>query len=254
MAEIPDVSTDYRFAPIPEELLYAKVTDKAVRVYAALMRHGLDPSSCYPSHKTIGALIGAAGRSIQRPLRELEDAGWVVRVPRFDARGDRQTDGFHVRTSSASTAHDSAEGTALNPHTPPRTTARTGEREPVNESQLERTLALDDVTSADRLDAWFDEWWQIYPKKSGKLAAKKSFAKVAARVVPFAKLIEAAARYRDDPNRDPKFTKDPATWLNAGCWDDEPLPSRSNGRSSNRAPIMGDESRTKTPTAEVVKW
>lgn len=112
MSDVVDVSTDYRFAPIPEDLVYSEMTDKAVRVYAVLMRHGLDPSTCYPSHGRIGELIGAAGRSIQRPLRELEEAGWITRVPRFDTRGDRTSDGFHVRVSSAGTAHESADPSA----------------------------------------------------------------------------------------------------------------------------------------------
>jgi hypothetical protein len=38
--------------------------------------------------------------------------------------------------------------------------------------------------------------------------------------------VAGAARYRDDPNREKRFTKLPATWLRAGCWEDDPLPSR----------------------------
>jgi hypothetical protein len=33
-------------------------------------------------------------------------------------------------------------------------------------------------------------------------------------------------RYRDDPNREDAFTKNPSTWLNADAWENGPLPAR----------------------------
>jgi hypothetical protein len=39
-------------------------------------------------------------------------------------------------------------------------------------------------------------------------------------------------RYRNDPNREPEFTAHPATWLNAGRWDDDPLPPRRTNGSA----------------------
>lgn len=93
-------TVEVHWAPIPEAVLYdPSLGDKAVRVYGTLMRHGLDPSTCHPSHVRLAELVGCAPRSIQRPLRELEEAGWIERVPRFDAFGQRMTDGFHVRSA-----------------------------------------------------------------------------------------------------------------------------------------------------------
>jgi hypothetical protein len=70
----------------------------------------------------------------------------------------------------------------------------------------------------------FPTWWDVYPRKDSKIAAEKAYPKAWKAVGP-EKLLEGAARYRDDPNRKPSFTKLPATWLNAGSWDDGPLPS-----------------------------
>ena len=148
------VETDYRYAPIPQELLYSALTDKAVRVYGVLARHGMTKDDCYPSHRRIAQLIGCAPRSVRRPLEELEDSGWIESVPRFDARGDRTSNGYLVRikpdkttTLSAPPAQESAEGVetssappARESADPPRSGARTphaserDEREPLNES------------------------------------------------------------------------------------------------------------------------
>lgn len=116
----PPVSHDYHFAPVPEGLVYdLKVDPLAVRVYATLMRHGLTPDTCFPSHKRIGALIGVSERSVQRPVRTLEQQGWVKRKPRHNRRGDRISDGYHVFSTkqpialpSAPSAPDSAGGDA----------------------------------------------------------------------------------------------------------------------------------------------
>lgn len=74
-------------------------------------------------------------------------------------------------------------------------------------------------------DDFFD-WYLEYPRKEARAAAEKAYLK-AIKQVPHQTLVEAARRYRDDPNRENQFTKLPATWLNAGCWDDEPLPPRT---------------------------
>lgn len=75
----------------------------------------------------------------------------------------------------------------------------------------------------------FAEFWDAYPRRSAKGAAVKAFAS-AVRRVDADKLIDAARRYRDDPNRDPAFTAHASTWLNQGRWDDPPLPPRIGPR------------------------
>lgn len=76
----------------------------------------------------------------------------------------------------------------------------------------------------------FDAFWAVYPRRQGKIAAEKAF-RVACRRVDAAVVIAAAERLRDDPNREPEFTPLPATWLNQGRWEDDPLPAR-NGHLS----------------------
>jgi hypothetical protein len=71
----------------------------------------------------------------------------------------------------------------------------------------------------------FERFWQTYPLKNGKSAAFKAFRK-ALRKAASSEIIEGARRYRDDPNRDPGYTKYPQGWLNDGRWADGPLPTK----------------------------
>lgn len=229
------VTSDYRFAPIPEALLYDdELSPLAVRIYGVLARHGMTPESCYPSHAAIAERVGCKSRSVQKPLRDLEHAGWISRVARFDDRGDRRSDGFVVRVEpalqDAPPAHTSADPPAQEDADPPRTTARSKESHE-NESHEERDSAS--PRSAARLALVdpqpdpFDEFWAVWPRKDDKRVARRAW-KTAIRRAPPDVIIVAAGRYRDDPNREQRYTKLPATWLNGDCWDNGPLPPRSS--------------------------
>ncbi len=84
------------------------------------------------------------------------------------------------------------------------------------------------------VDALFDRFWTAYPRREAKEAARRAFTK-ARRKTDTEQIITGAARFRDDPNRVAEFTPHPSTWLNAGSWDDEPLPRR--GGLSAVAPV-----------------
>lgn len=75
----------------------------------------------------------------------------------------------------------------------------------------------------------FDRFWQAYPRRVEKRAALNAFEKAVLKTkVDPEMIIGAAARYAADPNRVDRFTKHPTTWLNGGCWEDDPLPARGS--------------------------
>jgi hypothetical protein len=81
-------------------------------------------------------------------------------------------------------------------------------------------------TRAD-LDAAFDRFWASYPKRVARQAAHRAFTKAIENGAAADALIAGAGRYAvERAGQDPKFTKHPATWLNAGCWEDEPTGAR----------------------------
>lgn len=73
----------------------------------------------------------------------------------------------------------------------------------------------------------FEAFWAAYPRKVGKIGARKAWG-AAIRKAPAAVLIAAATAFAADPNREPEFTCHPTTWLNQGRWEDDPLPNRSS--------------------------
>lgn len=76
--------------------------------------------------------------------------------------------------------------------------------------------------ATSRADALFAGFWSVYPRRVAKKAAERAWAKAVRSADPNT-VIAGAARYADQVRHsDPRFVKHPATWLNGGCWDDEP--------------------------------
>lgn len=70
----------------------------------------------------------------------------------------------------------------------------------------------------------FDRFWAAYPKKVGKDAAAKAFAKRKPNDDLLAAMLAAVERQRTSPawTKDGgQFIPNPATWLNQGRWQDE---------------------------------
>lgn len=82
----------------------------------------------------------------------------------------------------------------------------------------------------------FDEFWAVYPKRKSKGEALVAWKRAVTLAEPQA-IIDAAIAYRDDPNRDPDFTKYPATWLNKRCWLDEYEPPARKQSKGTRAAL-----------------
>lgn len=71
----------------------------------------------------------------------------------------------------------------------------------------------------------FDQFWDCYPRKVGKPKAQSAYdAAVAAGADPDA-ILAGCIAYRDDPNRDPRYTAHPTTWLHREGWNDERIPA-----------------------------
>ncbi|ROS62182.1 hypothetical protein EDF38_1285 [Frigoribacterium sp. PhB160] len=83
----------------------------------------------------------------------------------------------------------------------------------------------------------FESFYEAYPRHTGRAAAERAFAK-ALRVAPAERIVAGARRFAADPNLPPReearFIPHPATWLNAGRWDDDALPARGGGRGQEK--------------------
>jgi len=71
----------------------------------------------------------------------------------------------------------------------------------------------------------FDQFWACYPKKVGKEAARKVWGKIKNRppVIYITEAIQRAKETEQWKKDNGQFIPNPATWLNQGRWDDEPV-------------------------------
>ncbi len=73
----------------------------------------------------------------------------------------------------------------------------------------------------------FEQFWEVYPHKVGKRAAREKFA-AALRRTDFETLMAGLARYV--AKTDDRPWCNPAVWLNQDRWEDQPAePVRANG-------------------------
>jgi hypothetical protein len=113
---------------------------------------------------------------------------------------------------------------------------------PESESLKDKTLRTraraSDVTLPWPRD-FREQFWAQYPRKAGKAAALRKLEQIRGKV-SWETLMAAVLHYAADPNRDPSFTKHPTTWLNQGCWDDDPLPKRKLPLKERNREILDD--------------
>lgn len=70
----------------------------------------------------------------------------------------------------------------------------------------------------------FDEWWKQYPKKVGKLDAKKAYRAVIKQGATPQDLLDGLKRHNTNwkaKNTEPQYIPHPASWLRKGRWEDE---------------------------------
>jgi hypothetical protein len=92
---------------------------------------------------------------------------------------------------------------------------------------MEHGAAREPITDSDP----FAEFWDTYPRREAKGSAKTAFAQAIQKGTPAETILDAARRYRDDPNLpEREFIPHPATWLDRCSWEDDPLPERNTGR------------------------
>ena len=98
------------------------------------------------------------------------------------------------------------------------------------EPSVEPSLSLSYREQHQNDEKSFDEFWQKYPLKVGKGAARKSYLK-ATKKTSHEKIMDGLSRYDPDPN----FICHPSTWLNQERWDDE-HDSPGQKRTTNQRP------------------
>lgn len=120
---------------------------------------------------------------------------------------------------------------------------------PANANAPTNPLIVKGEGAGDR----FTEFWTAFPseRKANKSGCRDKFTAAVKAGTDPQTIIEAAQRYRDDPNREAQYTVNPHKWLREERWESGPLPARFTAQRPSdlafeadmRAAAAADQSR-----------
>lgn len=184
-----------------------------------------DMGECWPSYQHIADQCEIGRSTVKVHIRELEKSGLLRRE--FRRKGElNQSNVFHL-------ALEGGAGAA------PRTSHSS---EPVKEPVKPKVADAPGLVD-------FDRFWVLYPRKVGKSAAEKAWAKIKVTADLFDLMVKALAAWSVSTD----WTKDggqyiphASTWLNGKRWEDE-LPQSAGSsqpatRRQNNEPDFNDSS------------
>jgi hypothetical protein len=257
-----------KFGRVPKDLL----RDPQLSPNAKALYGLLDDIAGYETATMaqLGEWLGCSTSTIQRAVRELERSGWVESAPRI-VNGQQAANEyvcnaypFQADTRSPMTGggvtHDRAGGVT---HDRPTTETNYRDHSETTTPGLQQPLMGDLVTNNSsprpRKDPQpdpdlsdFAEFWKLYPRRVGRGQAVNAWRK-AIKKIPVDTILDAAKRYRDDPNLpETKFIPHPATWLNGERWGDDPLPARDGDEQPVRVAGYWQQAGVGTPSPGAV--
>jgi hypothetical protein len=224
-----NLNTDLRFSIIPEWILDAKVSDRAIRVYSILARYADNETlQAFPSRETLAKRAHCHWRSIDRAIEELIKLGAVSKAHRKSGES-YQSNIYTLRRvlPQLSLGTDTAvtgvlTGESVGTDTGGNLTITT-ELEPSN------------IEPENDINAQFNQFWAIYPRKKGKGQARKAFEKALEKTDLETIIAGVHAYMEHEDMSDPQFIAHPTTWLNGERWEDE----HGEARVVPRSPHVG---------------
>lgn len=222
------INSDLRFSIIPEWVLDADISDRAIRLYSILARYADNETlQAFPSRETLGKRAFCNAKAVTKAIEELVLIGAVIKQHRKQGES-YQSNLYTLRRGGpiltpGRVSFDTGVGSDL---TPPR----------VSDDPLTITTELEPLKGKPLKDIehHFNNFWSEYPRKQGKGKAREAF-KTAVKNAGVDAVIAGAVRYGSDPNLpDPQFIPLPTTWLNQERWDDGPLPLNRKMTNSER--------------------
>lgn len=165
----------------------------------------------------IAEALGVSPDTISKAVNELEDHGFLIR---------NQTVGGDGRFGNSEYVVMS-EPLPKKPSTENPDDGKTVDRKIRSHKKTipkKNNLKEEDppiVPQGIETDAFFDGWYEHYPKKAGRGQAVKAF-KTAIKKTDLETMIAATLVYaKSVEGKEKRFIKNPSTWLNGECWLDD---------------------------------
>jgi hypothetical protein len=200
------------FAQIPRVAIRdPRITANAFRLLAYLMSHQHGYELTYGQ---IERETGLGRFAINGAITNLEGIGWLLVERTKLPNGQYGAKAWYVQDPTSTTVGNSTvEQHHVEQHTD------------IKNKTKQENKTLENTYPQALLEEEFEKFWNYYPRKVEKLAARKVFEKLFGKYRQ--EMLDGVERLAADPNLPPKqFIPYPASWLNAGGWDSEPYPVR----------------------------
>lgn len=214
------------FTMIPNDFIRdPTISTRAARIYIFVASH---ESGWNLNTRSVANVLDMSQSTVNRAMRELEEAGWVKRVQRVADDGTFGPVVYEVFTVSQNAGDGEL---TVSQNTVSGKTA-SGEMTHIKKTNSfkktkEEKKTNNSCSNEHERDTHFDAFWHAYPRKVGKQKARTKFTTAVKRAGDPNLVIAGAQRLADDPNLpDKQYIPHPTTWLERDGWEDEPLPPR----------------------------
>ena len=191
-------------------------------VLLALADHANDDGHCWPGMKRIADKCDMSARQVSTHVTNLEKAGILTTNRRMKDNNQYSTYDYQLNFASGSLLpveadfqRNSTSGGQQKP-----TSGGLAEADFRTEPSVSNRKKEPSVSSSSDDDA-FQQFWQTYPRKVGKDAARTAL-KRALKKTDLETILTGLHLYNLTRPKETQFVVHPTTWLNQGRWADEP--------------------------------
>ena len=207
---------------------------------------GTHSVACYPSVRTLQEMTGHSVRTIRAALNDLEEMGFITRTARagtstvyalqIDVMRAHHRRRRWTNTVEAGDPYTTTGGAVTTVEELDDSERMEAPVTPVEETPAPAPVQTELIPAAPvkkktkkgstpaRVEFDFLDFYAAYPRHVGKEAARRAFEKAVKAGTAPADIVEGARRYAAATaaaGTETRYIAHPATWLNAGRWNDD---------------------------------
>lgn len=180
------------------------------------------------SVRGMAVMLGISKDTMSKYLRELEAVKYLKRMQPHSGQG-KFSKAEYILTDTPGVFGDEGDGEPCpkksDTDAPPCPNLSAPEKSPQKKRTEEKNEKKPTKKNSPGADVLFDRFWNAYPKKKGKEAARRAWTKLSpdmslCRVM--AKALDRQRQSQDWQREEGRYIPYPASWLNGRRWEDEP--------------------------------